>query len=449
MNDKSSKLGTQKISKLVIGFSATVLAGLLLSSVYTLTDALFISRCVGDNAMGGVSLILPFTIFQGAVSTTVGSGASALVSRKLGEEKPYEAGSITLNAMFIFYITAVITTALGFIFMNPMLKILGCTGELEKYAREYFTIILAGNIFSTGFSSIIRAEGRMVYGLLIWVIPISINISLDALFIMKLSMGVKGSAIATVICQFISFSMSVLFFTKFTSQKFKGAKLSLKTVSEIIGIGLPSLIQTGSLSIMSALFNNSLSKVSGETGINSFAYISKLITFGLSPITAFSTALVPVAGYSFGAKQYKRANQAADFCLRSSIIYGISAIALAFIFPEKLIRIFTDSEDIILLAANGLRIISFSLLFSSIPMTAGAFYQASGKKAGAFLMFSITVIFAVPLLYILPKYLSLNGVWLSYSLASFLAATVAAAMYFRLKNNNKTEYSKQSSKYGL
>ena len=192
MNDKSSKLGTQKISKLVIGFSATVLAGLLLSSVYTLTDALFISRCVGDNAMGGVSLILPFTIFQGAVSTTVGSGASALVSRKLGEEKPYEAGSITLNAMFIFYITAVITTALGFIFMNPMLKILGCTGELEKYAREYFTIILAGNIFSTGFSSIIRAEGRMVYGLLIWVIPISINISLDALFIMKLSMGVKG-----------------------------------------------------------------------------------------------------------------------------------------------------------------------------------------------------------------------------------------------------------------
>lgn len=436
MSNDSTKLGTEKIPKLFFSFSMTVLAGLILNSVYTLTDTLFISHAVGDNAMGGVSLILPFTILQGAVSTTVGSGASAIVSRKLGEGKNEEAGNVTFNAMMIFYITAIITTALGFIFMDPLLKILGCTGKLEEYAREYFTIILAGNVFSTGFSSIIRAEGKMTYGLLIWVIPISINIALDALFISVFNMGVKGSAIATVICQFVSFLMSVIFFTRFTAQKFKDVRLSKSTVSEIIGIGLPSLIQTGSLSVMSALFNNSLAKVSGETGINAFAYISKLITFGLSPLTAFSSALVPIVSYNLGARKPDRVKQTVSFAFRISIIYSLAAIVLIQSIPELLIGIFTDSEDIITLASDGMRIISFSLLFASVPMITGGFYQASGKKGSAFIMFSSTLIFAVPLLLILPVFTEINGVWLSYTSASILAALLGTGMYKKTKKSS-------------
>lgn len=429
MSNDSTKLGTEKIPRLFFSFSFTVLAGLVLNSVYTLTDTLFISHAVGDNAMGGVSLILPFTILQGAISTTVGSGASAIVSRKLGEGKPEEAGNVTFNAMLIFYITAIITTVLGFILMNPLLKILGCTGELEAYAKEYFTIILAGNIFSTGFSSIIRAEGKMTYGLLIWVIPISINIALDALLILGFDMGVKGSAIATVFCQFTSFLMSVIFFTRFTTQKFKGVRLRKSIVSEIIGIGLPSLIQTGSLSVMSALFNNSLSKVSGEIGINAFAYISKLVTFGLSPLTAFSSALVPIVSYNFGAKKYERVNQTVSFAFKTSIIYSLAAIVLIQAMPQLLIGVFTDSEEIINIASKGLRIISFSLLFSSVPMITGGFYQSLGKKGGAFIMFSATLISAVPLLLFLPELLGLNGIWLSYTLASALAAVLGIVMY--------------------
>ncbi len=435
MSDKNIKLGTHKISSLVLSLSLTTLAGFLFNSLYTLTDALFVSRAVGDNAMGGVSLILPFTLLQGAISTTVGSGASAIVSRKLGEGKPEEAGQTTFNAMLTFYVTAVITTALGFAFMNPLLKILGCTGELEAFAREYFTIILLGNIFSTGFSSIIRAEGKMLYSLLIWVIPISVNIALDALFILKMGMGVKGSALATVICQFTSFSMSVLFFTRFTTQKFKGAKPSKKDVSEIVGIGFPSLIQTGSLSVMSALFNNVLSRVGGEIGVNAFAYISKLVTFGIAPLTALAAALMPIVGYNYGAKKYERVKESLKFCIKASAFYAAAAIAFVFALSEKLIGIFTESSDVIALASHGLRIIVFSLLFASPPMLMGAYYQSLGKKAEAYLMFSSTLIFSSALLFVLPNILKLDGVWWSYTLASALSAILSGIIV--LKNKKK------------
>lgn len=436
MNNDSSMLGTEKIPKLFFSFSITVLAGLILNSVYTLTDSLFISHAVGDNAMGGISLILPFTILQGAIATTVGSGASAIVSRKLGEGRPEDAGHVTFNAMLIFYTTAVITTVLGFIFMNPLLRALGCTGELENYAREYFSVILAGNVFSTGFSSIIRAEGKMFYGLLIWVIPISINIALDALFILVLDMGVKGSAFATVICQFTSFSMSMLFFTRLTTQKFKKIKADRKAVTDIIGIGLPSLIQSGSLSIMSALFNNSLSEVSGEIGINAFAYISKLVSFGISPLTAFSSALVPIVSYNFGAKKQTRVKETVNFAFKISITYSIAVILLVQAIPELLIRIFTDNEDIIKLASGGIRIISFSMLFALVPMITGAYYQSLGNKKNAFIMFSSTLIFAVPMLLILPELSGISGVWISYTAASILAALLGTIMYMKIRRKS-------------
>lgn len=439
MKDDSAKLGTESVPKLVFGFSLTVLAGLLLNSVYTLTDALFISHAVGDTAMGGVSLILPFTILQGAISTTVGSGASAIVSRKLGEGKPGDAGAVTVNAMAIFYLTAILTTALGFLLMNPLLKALGCTGSLEAYAREYFMILLIGNVFSTGFSSIIRAEGKMVYGMLIWVIPITLNIALDALFLFGLDLGVKGSAWATVIGQFASFSMSVFFFTRLTGQQFKGAKLSRKTAAEIVGIGLPSLIQSGSLSVLSAMLNHVLARVGGEAGVTAFAYIVKIVTFALSPLTAFAMSLVPIAGYNFGAKKFDRVRQTARFCLLAGLLYGALAALLLWLITSQILGLFTENAALVATATRGLRLAALTLPFTAIPMTTGALYQSLGKKAGAFVLFASTLIFTAPLLWFLPDALGLDGVWFAYLAANVLAAVLGAILLWRVRKTALTD----------
>jgi Na+-driven multidrug efflux pump len=217
-------LGRESIPRLMLKYTSATLIALLLNAVYNLTDTLFVSWGVGDNAMGGVSVVLPFVLLQGAISTAVGGGAASIVSRKLGAGKTDEAGKTTFNAMVVFYLTALIITATGFALINPLLNLFGVTAELYSAAKNYFIIILAGNVFSTGFSSIIRAEGKMLYGTLIWIIPITINIILDAIFIFALGWGVRGSAAATVICQFTSFLMCILFFTKYTSQNIRVVK---------------------------------------------------------------------------------------------------------------------------------------------------------------------------------------------------------------------------------
>ena len=434
MMDKNTKklkaMEEETIPKLLLGFSSATFAALLFNSLYTLTDALIVSHGVNDYAMGGVSIILPFVIIQGAIASTVGGGAASIVSRYLGKEEYGKAGNVTAHAMMTFYVTAAVITLLGFIFMKPTLNLMGVTDDIYAYAREYYIIILAGNIFSTGFSSLIRAEGAKIYGLLIWVIPISINIVLDLLFVFGFDMGVKGSAIATVICQFTSFSMSILYFTRFTCQKFNEVSLSMKTVKEIIAMGFPTLVQAGTFSIASLALNKTLSIAAGTAGVTVFAYISKAISFAVVPFTAISQALSPVVGFNYGAKNHDRVKEAVSYSFKISYIYAACALVTLELIPKLFIRIFTENTELITLGAVGIRIIALTLPFTPVVTICGAIMQAMGKKKESFLIYASTFIALVPAT-IMAARISLNAIWGAYVAAYAISAVFAVVLLKR------------------
>ncbi len=437
------KLKNKSVPRLVASYAFTTLIALLLNSVYNLTDTLFVSWGVGVNASGGVSVVLPFVLLQGAVSTALGGGAASIISRKLGEGNRREAGEVALNAMITFYITALAVTAVGFALMEPLLRVMGVTGDIYAYSKQYFIIVLAGNVFSTGFSSIIHAEGKMLYGLLIWVIPITVNIILDAVFILVLGWGVRGSAAATVICQFTSFCMMVIFFTRFTSLEFTSAKLSIRRVGEVLGIGLPSLVQMGSLSILTLVINNVLSTTGGTLGVNTFAFIGKLVAFAIVPFTAVTQALAPIVGYNYGAKNRERIKSTVIFCIVTCFVYALLALILTESIPSYLMKIFTSEKAVVSSGAHALRILAVALIFTPLPMLSGAVYQAEGKKLPALAMYSANVIFVIPLVFAFGLNFGMNGVWWAYVGAS-VCATVVSAVSLTVSAKKSSKLSKSS-----
>lgn len=273
----------------------------------------------------------------------------------------------------------------------------------------------------------------MVYSLLIWVIPISLNIVLDAVFILVLGWGVAGSALATVLGQFTSFCMSMLFFKKYSVQVFAGVKISLHSIGEILAIGLPSLIQMGSLSVMSAFLNNILGGVSGTLGVNTFAYISKLLTFALVPFTAAAQAIAPIAGYNYGTGNWERVKKAVKFTLLLSGIYAVCALLLLQLAPSALLRIFTTDAEIISLGTHALRIVCLALPFMPLPMLGGALFQAIGKKLWALLLYAANVAFMIPLVLLFANTVGIGGVWWAYVAASVLASLLAGGRLLVLR----------------
>ena len=414
---KTERLASGSVRRQVLSFALTALAGLVFNSVYSLTDALFVGRGVGDAAMGGVSAVYPFVILQSAIATTIGGGAASIVT-------------VTLSAMAAFYVTAVLVTAVGFTAMPRLLSAMGATGELYEHAKTYFVIILAGNVFSTGFSSIIRAEGGSLYSLLIWIIPISVNVALDAGLILGAGLGVAGSAASTVAAQFISFSMSVLWFARFSSMELKSARPSLSAVRAIVGIGVPSLVQIGSLSLISLIINNRLSIYDGETAVTAYGYMSRLITFAAAPFTALAQALSPVAGFNYGAGKSDRLRTSVRF---TALLAAGCAAALMLVAgggADALMRIFTADGGILRYGGKGLRLLALSLPFLPAGMLAGALMQSVGAKLPSLLCYAAQPLLFLPLAFLLPLAMGGEGLWWAFVISSALAAGVSLAVLY-------------------
>lgn len=419
------QLSTEKIPKLILKYSATTMASLLFYNLYTLTDTLFVSWGVGNNAVGGISVAFPVIVVLSAVSTALGGGAAALISRKLGENDKKAGGDIALNAMLAFWLTAILTTVLGLVFLNPMLKALGVTSEIYEYAKSYLVIILLGSVFSTGFSSIIRAEGKMKYAMLIWIIPVSVNIALDALFVLVFNWGVAGSALATVFCQFTSFLMCIYFFRKISSLDFHGARFSWKAVKDILAIGMPSIIQQMALAIAIMIMNNVLKLLNGTVAINVFAYVSKIVTFAFLPFTAVLQAMSPIVGYNFGAKDKMRTKQAVTYSLIMSVIYGVLAMVLLELLPGTILGAFSCKGEVLEQGVVALKIIAMALPTISIPMIFGTAYQTMGSKKKSMAMFATIIVFLLPALGIMASLIGVDGVWWSFPVAGTGSAIFA------------------------
>lgn len=428
---KTQEMQTAGITKLIAKYSLATFCALFFNELYNIIDTLFVSRGVGDNAMGGVSIIFPFMIIQGAVSQTIGSGSASIISRLLGKKEYEKAGSVTINAMLTFYLTSVIITALGLIFINPLLKLFGATEEIMPYAKEYFTIILIGNVFSTGFSSIIRAESKMLYSLMIWLIPTAINISLDAVFIYILDMGVRGAALATTISYFSSFVMSMIFFRFISVQKFNSIKIKYTTAIEIITTGIPMLIQLGSMSLLFMILNNVLSSTGGTQSVNTFAYVSKVITFAIVPFNAVAAAISPIISYNYGAKNYERIKRALNYSIIMCEIYAVIALIISLTIPQLLIGIFTTDYTIISEGAYALNILAFALFTAPVTIIIGTYFQATGKKLKALITNSLIVIFSLICILVFSCIAGIKGIWLSVPAACLLAGI--SSMIIKLK----------------
>lgn len=426
--NKAVEMEKKAIPKLILSYSSATFFALFFDALYNIIDTLFISHGVGDDAMGGVSVVFPFMMILAGIAQMVGGGAAALAAKHLGEKDYRKAGSVTANAMLIFYSTAVITTLIGFLFMSPILKLTGVTNDILPYAKEYLSIILLGNVFSTGFSSIIRAEGRMGYSLAIWLIPTAVNIALDYVFINLLNMGVKGAALATVIGYFTSFLMSVIFFTKISCQDFSEIKINRQTAKDIVVIGIPTLIQMSSMSLIFLLINRLLSKFGGSVGINIFAYLSKIATLAIVPINSVAQAVSPIIGYNHGADNRARIKSTLNFGLLITEAYSVIALIAVMIIPDYFISIFTDNSEIIRDGAVALQIISPALILMPIVIILSSYFQSTGKKAKAIISSASILVFLLILLAVLPQIFSLTGIWLSIPIACLLSALLSVSI---------------------
>lgn len=422
-NRKELQLGEKPVGRLLWNMAVPSMIGVMAYNLYNIFDTLFLSWAVGADAVGGVSVSLPVFLFLSAVSTTLGSGGAVCLSRALGENNIEKANKTAANTFVVFYSVAVLVTVLGLLYLEKMLYAMGITEDLLPYAREYSRIILAGAVTSTGFSSLIRAEGSSRYAMFIWVIPMGTNIVLDYLFLFWFHWGVSGAAAATVLAQMISMGMSIYYFflsgksvVKLLPRHFIPDRMLMK---EIISIGIPSFVQTAGMSISVIMTNRFLKSFGGTLPISTYGIVSRIYSFFQIPLLGLSQGLQPVISYNHGANKHNRVQEAVRLSSLAAVGYGLLVWLLTICFAQTLMCLFTKEIPVVILGGHALTIISAGILFSGLQNVQATYFQAVGKKGAALLVALCNYVFCFfPALYILTKYVQLDGVWWSLPVSS-------------------------------
>ena len=402
-NDSAENLGTRPIGRLLWWTCSQTTLSVGVYGIYALTNAWFVARGVGETALAAVNLVAPLLLLLGAVSTTVGVGGASLVSRSLGARRPDLAARAAGNSFAIFWATAVTVTVVGLAFLDPLLRLVGATDETLPYARPYATVIIGGAIFSTGFSALVRAEGRLLFSTMLWVVPVLVQIILDPLLIFGLDLGVVGAGLGTVGGQAVSAGMAVWFFFVQRRRPYR--------------VGLRQLLPHRP-TVLSVL------AVAGAA----YAVCARVQTFVSMPQTGITQGAQPIISFNVGRRQFERVRRARTLALSATVVYGAAAAGVVALAAHPIAAAFLTSPDDIAFTVDALRIIATGFVFAGVSPLISAYFQALGSPAPSYLISVGTLLLLkVPLVLLLGA-LGPVGIWIALPAGEALAATAAIAV---------------------
>lgn len=437
-NKKMELLGSIPIPKALLKLGLPTMIGMLINALYNLVDTYFVGG-LGTNQMGAVTVAFPLGQIVVGLGLLFGNGAAAYLSRLLGRGDKKTANKVASTALYSSVAIGVIIIFSSVIFLKPILKQLGAIESVMPYALSYTSIYIIFsifNVFNVAMNNIVSSEGAAKTAMCALLSGAVLNVVLDPIFIYGLGYGVAGAAIATAISQVVS---TVVYLCYIRSKKsvfdfrIKECCFSKEILSEILKIGIPTLVFQLLTSLSIAMINGAAKEYGGST-LAAMGPVTKIMSMGSLIVFGFLKGFQPIAGFSYGAKKYDRLHEVIKTSVLWSTIFCVIFGLIAVIFPSNIMSMFTkgDMEMIhvgqIALRASGL---SF-MLFGFYTVYSFLFLVMGKAKEGSFLGACRQGICFVPVILLLPKAIGLNGILYAQPIADVLAFIIAVFMALHL-----------------
>ncbi len=435
---QNGEMGTGKIGSLLWKFSLPAIVGMLVHSLYNIVDRIFVGQGIGDIAIAATTVAFPIMIIMMAVSVLIGIGTTALISLRLGEQKKEEAEKIAANGVVMLIALPLILTIIYMLFSDPILALFGARGEVFAYAHDFTRVIMLGSALgslSMGMNNFIRAEGNPKIAMLTQIIGALVNVVLNYIFIFKLRIGIKGSALATICGQFVSvlwISHYYLSGRSLVKIRLKNMRLHFPTLLKIVSIGFAPFAMQIANSIQQTILNKTLLTYGGDMALSALGIIMSVATLLLMPLLGVSQGAQPLIGYNYGARQYSRVKET----LKKAIIAG-TCIGLVFylaihIWPAQIVALFSKDNPTLTQMTSQAMLVYFTMLpVLAFQILCSSYFQAVGKPVqAAILSLSRQVLLLIPLLLVLPRIWGIDGVWRAAPIADGLAVILTGTIIF-------------------
>ena len=439
--NQTEELGTCSVGKLLFKLAVPAIAAQIINLLYNLVDRMYIGHIaeVGKLALTGVGVCLPLIMLISAFAALVSMGAAPRASIFLGKGEKDNAEKTLGNSFSLLVIISIILTLIFFFFAEDLLLIFGASENTIEYATSYMKIYSIGTIFvqlTLGLNAFISAQGFAKVSMMTVLIGAIFNIVLDPILIFGFNMGVSGAALATIISQALSMLWILKFLTgKKTTLKIKRKNLSLSKniVLPSIALGLAPFIMQATESLIAVCFNSSLLKYGGDIAVGAMTILTSVMQFSMLPLNGLTQGGQPILSYNYGAKNPERVKKAFKILLISCVTYSMILWALAMITPKSFVLIFNNDPELLDFTSNALRIyMALSGIFGIQIACQQSFIALGNAKTSLFLALLRKIILLIPLIYIMPIFISdkTTAVFMAEPVADFIAVSTTAILFY-------------------
>ncbi len=431
-------LTTGKEGKRILNFAIPMLLGNVLQQMYNVVDSIIIGKVLGKEALAAVGANFPFIFALISFVVGVAIGATVIISQYFGA-KQMDQVKKTIDTLYIFmFFASIVLTTVGIAGSRYIFEIIDLPEEVMPMAVSYFNVYAIGFVFFFGFqgtSAILRGLGDSKTPLYFMVISTFINIALDLLFVVVFDWGIEGVAAATVIAQGGAFVTIAWYLNKyhsfldFTPLKMKFDRAIFK---KSLQIGLPSGLQQTFVA-MGFLALYKIVNTFGTPTVAAYSVATRIDSFATMPAMAFSAAISTFVGQNIGANKYDRIGKGLNATLAMIAIIAITISGSAVIFAEPLMRLFTNKDDVevVAIGVHYLRIVSpFYLVFSLMFIFNGVLRGAGDTVFPMFITLLALWVIRLPISYFLSLKMGAIGIWWGIPIA-WGFGVLASFLYYK------------------
>lgn len=408
-------------------------------SFYNLVNVLWVAR-LGYRFVAAVTIVMPFWVFCLAIGVGTGVGANALASRRFGEGDVESANQVAGQMFFLAFVIGTTVLLAAQLMPQVITGISGATPDIMDLAKEYIMTLGWGMPFLfLGLigRNVFQASGDAVRPMMFNIAGQLANCILDPFLIFGWwffpSLGISGAALATNIGNMLSASLMLYFLlNKKTTYRIHARHLRVMwiVIIDIFRIALPTIFMEITESVVFALYNNVIAGF-GSLSLAAFGIAGRILDVLFMPIFGVSQGLLPIVGFSFGARLWKRLWRAVKMAsIGTAVAFLIFTLCLELIAPRA-VSLFTDDPELKRQAVLGTRIMISTLVFMGPAIMFITTFQGLCKaKEAMALSLSRQFLFFLPVVLLLPRYVGLTGVWLATPISECLAALTAGLLLY-------------------
>ena len=423
----------------ILKFAVPTIAMTVFMSFYTMVDGLFVSNLIGTNALSAINLTAPVIQLVTAISTMLATGGSAVIMKKMGEQKREEAKEDFTFLILVNTVVGIIMCGMGYLAMDHIFAGMNLSADVEGYCVDYLSRYLVFTVpilLMNNFTLYMIASEKATLSLICSVTGGILNMVLDYVFIAGFDMGIGGAAVATGLGYSVTAVVGLFVFSRKKSLlHFKKPVFRIRVLGSAASNGCSEMATALVTGIVTMMFNWTMLHYVGEDGVAAVTIIMYVLMFASSLYTGYSYGVAPMLSFYYGEQNREKLKKLVGLSMKVIAVISVITAAASFVMTRPLVSVFARTDNPVYdLAVTGNRICTAALFFIGFNIFAsGMFTALSNGIVSAVLAFSRSFVFMLITMIVLPLLLGVNGIWLATPAAELMALGLSFFMLLKYR----------------